>query len=134
MIDEKGNGDRISQSELRKRIHIINPSFPMSELGTLTNNKTELKAKELYDMLKDNELDNFDPLEEAFKLLDPEGKGELDIKRLKELFMSLGYGEIEKKDTEILVECLDTNGDGIIDLTDFKEIFRIMKEKEKEEA
>ena len=63
MIDEKGNGDRISQSELRKRIHIINPSFPMSELGTLTNNKTELKAKELYDMLKDNELDNFDPLE-----------------------------------------------------------------------
>ena len=73
-------------------------------------------------------------MEEAFKLLDPEGKGELDIKRLKELFMSLGYGEIEKKDTEILVECLDTNGDGIIDLTDFKEIFRIMKEKEKEEA
>ena len=71
----------------------------MSELGTLTNNKTELKAKELYDMLKDNELENFDPLEEAFKLLDPEGKGELDIKRLKELFMALGYGEIEKKDT-----------------------------------
>ena len=47
----------------------------MSELGTLTNNKTELKAKELYDMLKDNELDKFDPLEEAFKLLDPEGSG-----------------------------------------------------------
>jgi len=25
-------------------------------------------------MLKDNELENFDPLEEAFKLLDPDGK------------------------------------------------------------
>ena len=105
----------------------------MSELGTLTNNKTELKAKELYEMLKDNELENFDPLEEAFKLLDPDNKGELDIKRLKELFISLGYGEIEKKDTQILIECLDTNDDGKIDLNDFKEIFRIMKEKEKEE-
>ena len=51
----------------------------MSELGTLTNNKTELKAKELYDMLKDNELENFDPLEEAFKLLGPDGTGALDI-------------------------------------------------------
>ena len=71
---------------------MINPNFPMSELGTLTNNKTELKAKELYDMLKDNELENFDPLEEAFKLLDPDGTGALDIKRLKDLFLNLGYG------------------------------------------
>ena len=92
MIDEKGGGEKISQAELKKRIHVINPNFPMSELGTLTNNKTELKAKELYDMLKDNELDKFDPLEEAFKLLDPNNSGELDITRLKSLFCNLGYG------------------------------------------
>ncbi len=133
MIDEKGGGLKISQSELKKRIHIINPNFPMSELGTLTNNKTELKATELYDMLKDNELENFDPLEEAFKLLDPDGKGELDIVRLKQLFKALGYGEIEKKDTQILIECLDVDGDKKITLSDFKAIFKIMKEKELEE-
>ena len=105
----------------------------MSELGTLTNNKTELKAKELYDMLKDNELENFDPLEEAFKLLDPDNTGALDIKRLKSLFSNLGYGQIEKKDQQILLECLDVDGDGEIKLNDFKAIFKIMKEKESKE-
>jgi len=133
MIDEKGGGHKISQAELKKRIHIINPNFPMSELGTLTNNKTELKAKELYEMLKDNELENFDPLEEAFKLLDPEGKGELNIGRLKSLFKALGYGDIQKKDTEILIECLDVDKDGKITIDDFKEIFKFMEEKEREE-
>ena len=130
MIDEKHGGEKISQAELKKRIHVINPNFPMSELGTLTNNKTELKAKELYEMLKDNELENFDPLEEAFKLLDPEGTGALSITRLKSLFSNLGYGQIEKKDTQILLECLDVDNDGKISLRDFKEIFKIMKEKE----
>ena len=97
MIDEKNGGEKISQAELKKRIHVINPNFPMSELGTLTNNKTELKAKELYDMLKDNELENFDPLEEAFKLLDPDNTGSLDIKRLKSLSLTLVTDKLKRR-------------------------------------
>ncbi len=43
----------------------------------------ELKAKDLFELLKQNELENFDPLEEAFNLLDPAKTGVLDIQRLK---------------------------------------------------
>ena len=33
--------------------------------------RNELKSKDLYELLKQNELENFDPLEEAYNLLDP---------------------------------------------------------------
>lgn len=37
------------------------------------------------------------------------------------------------KDTEILIECLDVDKDGKITIDDFKEIFKFMEEKEREE-
>ena len=67
-------------------------------------------------------------MEEAFKLLDPEGKGELNIGRLKGLFKELGYSTLEKKDIEILEECMDVTGDGKITLDDFDRIFEFMKD------
>jgi len=45
-----------------------------------------MKSKELYELLKQNELENFDPLLEAYNLLDPQKTGAIEIKRLKEVF------------------------------------------------
>jgi len=47
----------------------------------------------------------------------------LDIQRLGEVFGVLGYGKIDKRDIEILYECLDLDKDGKIGLSDLREIF-----------
>lgn len=36
---------------------------------TLTNGKQEISSKALYEVLKQNELGDFDPLSEAFRLI-----------------------------------------------------------------
>jgi len=57
---------------LKKKIPIINPRFPQSDISSLTNGKNEIRAKELYEILKDNELEHLDLFKEAFNLLDLE--------------------------------------------------------------
>ena len=52
MIDEKGGGLKISQAELKKRLLTINPGFPDKDLPILTNNKNEIRAKDVYELLK----------------------------------------------------------------------------------
>ena len=76
ILDEKNNGQKITLAELKKKLPIINPNFPEVEIGTLVNGKNEIKSKELLEILKDNELYDFDPVKEAFFLLDPHRTGE----------------------------------------------------------
>mmetsp|Transcript_12851 Transcript_12851/g.1944 ORF Transcript_12851/g.1944 Transcript_12851/m.1944 type:complete len:95 (+) Transcript_12851:294-578(+) len=82
--------------------------------------KTEMSVKELYDILKNNELDDFDPIAEAFKFYDPDNTGYIDLDRLREIFALLGYGELSYGDMQILVECADADKDGKISLEDFR--------------
>ena len=123
LIDEKNGPEKISISELKKKLSVINPTITDKEINLLTFGKSEIRSKDLYDLLIQNELVDFDPLAEAFKLLDPTGTGSLDIERLRYVFKGLGYGDIEKKDIEILHECMDANKDGKITIEDFKILF-----------
>lgn len=41
----------------------------------------------------------------------------------------MGYGELDKKDIEILKECLDIDHDGKISSKDLKEIFSYINKK-----
>ena len=58
------------------------------------NNKNEMSFDELRDLLIDNEVKNFDPVAEAFKVYDPENSGFVDTEVLRSIFESLGFGEI----------------------------------------
>ena len=118
------------------------------------NNKNEMSFDELRDLLIDNEVKNFDPVAEAFKVYDPENSGFVDTEVLRSIFESLGFGEITDDgararapgasstsakqssftrappslaDLAILVETGDVDGDGKISLTDFRHMLDFNK-------
>ena len=47
----------------------INPEFKIKDLEFLAGKKKLLKSGELYDLLRKNNISDFDPLTEAFKML-----------------------------------------------------------------
>ena len=73
-------------------------------------------------MLTTTSIEPFDPVEEAFKLLDVEGKGYLTVETFKKIFKNLNFGEITPSDEEIFKEVADFDGDGYINLEDFRKI------------
>merc|ERR1712072_740596 len=91
----------------------------MKEYKFLMNNENEMTFQDLKELLKDNEITNFDPLE-AFKAYDPHGTGYVDTDVLRGVFQNLGFGEITDEDLQILVETGDVDGDGKISLDDFR--------------
>ena len=62
----------------------------------------------------DNEVQNFDPVAEAFKVYDPNSTGFVDAEILRSIFQNLGFGDISDEDLSILVETGDKDKDGRI--------------------
>ena len=83
-------------------------------------NRPELTLQDLQDLLTNNEVVNFDPIAEAFKVYDPHSTGYVDSDILRNIFQGLGFGEISEEDLKILVETGDGDGDGRISLQDFR--------------
>ena len=81
-----------------------------------------MEAKDLYELLQSTQIEEFDAVEEAFKLLDVDNKGFLSIETFKNIFEKLKLGTIEQQDEEIFREVADFDGDGQISLEDFKKI------------
>ena len=122
---------KMNFAEMKRRIQIINPTFPVNELALFTGGKPEIMFKELYELLQDNEItDDLDPLNEAVELL-LDKEGNLDLDRLKTTSQALGYPPLEKKDLEILKECIDIDGDGKISKNDFSDLFKFMHQRKK---
>lgn len=122
---------KMNFSELKRRIQIINPNFPINELALFTGGKPEIMYKELYELLQDNEInDDLDPLDEAVGLL-LDIEGNLDLEKFKGISQALGYPTLEKKDLEILKECMDIDGDGKINRSDFNELFKFIQQRKK---
>lgn len=94
--------------------------MPMREFKFLMGDDTELTLDSLRELLEDNEITDFDPVAEAFKVYDPEGTGYANIDVMKAIFEKLGFDELSDEDVEILVETADTDRDGKISLDDFR--------------
>merc|ERR1712118_513895 len=97
-------------------------SMTHKEIKTLIGSSgiTQEKLKKL---LQSNDLQDFDPVAEAFKLVDPEGTGHVDMNTLKGfLAQTPGIGEVDGSDLEFLLRYMDTDNDGKIGLEDFAAI------------
>ena len=121
---------RLSQAQLKKRLGVFYKDMPNKEYKFLMNDQSELTLDDLRELLLDNEVKNFDPVAEAFKVYDPEGTGFVDTTVLKAIFENLGFGEISEDDLAVLTETGDVDGDGRISLMDFRKMLDFNKEPE----
>ncbi len=78
-------------------------------------------------------IEDFDAVEEAFKLLDTKGQGYLTVETFKEIFKNLNLGEIAPSDEDIFKEVADFDGDGYINLDDFRKILTYKPGDEKDQ-
>ena len=83
---------------------------------------------DLKELLLENEVKNFDPVAEAFKVYDPDATGYVDSNVLRSIFENLGFGEITDDDLTILTETGDVDGDGKISLMDFRKMLDFNKQ------
>lgn len=60
----------ITLQDLKKRLGVFYQNLSLREYKFLMNNKQELTEAELYALLANNELTNYDPVAEAFKVRD----------------------------------------------------------------
>ena len=65
-----------------------------NEVNFLMNGKNELEAAELFKMLETTQIEDFDAVEEAFKLLDVNREGHLTVDTFKNIFEKLKLGTI----------------------------------------
>lgn len=116
-VDKHG---QITLPGLKKRLGPLFPEMTAKEYRFLLNNKKEMTIDELKELLVDNEVSNFDPVAEAFKIFDPKGEGSIDPAMLRTSFASFGFGEITDEEYDILKRAADVDGDGHISIDDFR--------------
>jgi len=66
-----------------------------------------MEAADLFELLKNTQIEEFDAVEEAFKLLDVDNNGFLTVETFKNIFEKLELGTIEQNDEEIFKEVAD---------------------------
>ena len=116
------NAPKITKKELKTYLEAFPKQYSQKEIAFLMNGKNEMNHDELYDLLSQTQIEDFDAVEEAFKLLDVNNKGFLTVQTFKEIFKNLDLGEIAPSDEDIFKEVADFDGDGVINLDDFRKI------------
>jgi len=67
-------------------------------------------------------IEEFDPVQEAFNLLDVREDGELTVDTFRNIFEKLHLGTIDPNEEKIFLDVADKDGDGKITLEDFRKI------------
>lgn len=118
-LDVEGKGV-VTASRLRKRLGAFHRPLSTRETRVLMNGKTEVTLNDMREVLLDNEVTNFDPVVEAFKVYDPDCTGYMDTDILRRIFDNLGFGKMSDKDLDVLVDAADGDGDGRVSVEDFR--------------
>jgi len=78
-------------------------------------------------------IEEFDPVEEAFNLLDVNGDGELTVDTFRNIFQKLNLGNIDPNEEAIFMQVADKNGDKKITIDDFRRILDCGEDGEEDE-
>ena len=101
---------------------VTEPRVKKSEINFLLNGKQEMTATELHELLSNTMIEEFDPVQEAFNLLDVDETGFLTVDTFRNIFEKLQLGTIEPNEEKIFNEVADKDGDGKISIDDFRKI------------
>lgn len=122
-FDSKSKG-RITTQDLKSRLTVFYKSLQPREFKFLMNNQPEMTFEQLYAMLADNELTNFDPVAEAFKIYDPTDVGYVNMDVLVDIFSHLGFGKLSEDD--IKVRLVTRESASIYSVLDFDRASRLL--------
>lgn len=109
------------------------PRVKKSEINFLLNGKQEMTATELHELLSNTMIEEFDPVQEAFNLLDVDETGFLTVDTFRNIFEKLQLGTIEPNEEKIFTEVADKDEDGKISIHDFRKILEYNVDGEDEE-
>ena len=112
---------------------VTEPKVKKSEINFLLNGKQEMTATELHELLKNTMIEEFDPVQEAFNLLDVDETGYLSVETFRDIFSKLGLGTIEPNEEKIFKEVADKDEDGKINIDDFRKILEYNVDGEDEQ-
>lgn len=124
-FDVSGKGI-LRPKDLKARLSAFYPNMTNKEYRFLISEQN-FTVDTLWSLLENNNITNFDPVREAFKVYDPHGSGFVDPEVLKGIMSRMGYGEMTKEDMEVLIRTADVDGDGRISLDDFKNMLSFNK-------
>lgn len=119
----------ITAADLRERLPILHETVPSSReiRSLLDDHEGGLTLKAVKDLLLRNEVENFDPVAEAFRVFDPKGTGFAEREAILRSFRDFGLSgnddenddggpPLDEEETRILMGCADHDGDGKISL------------------
>jgi len=112
--------------DLKTRLSAFYPHMTNKEYRFLIS-EPNFTVDTLWSLLESNNVTNFDPVKEAFKVYDPNGTGFIDVEVLKGIMGRMGYGEMSKEDMDVLIKTADVDQDGRISLEDFRSMLNFNK-------
>jgi Ca2+-binding EF-hand superfamily protein len=101
-LDTEGKG-YVTVQDLRDKLGIFYRNLTTKDYKLLMNHKSELTEQDLYNLLVNNELSDFDPVHEAFKIYAPSDNDIIERDTLKEILTALGF-----------LDLLRTNGSHVL--------------------
>eukprot|EP00999_Lentomonas_sp_LEN2_P002734 NODE_606_length_1330_cov_73.290108_g567_i0.p1 GENE.NODE_606_length_1330_cov_73.290108_g567_i0~~NODE_606_length_1330_cov_73.290108_g567_i0.p1 ORF type:complete len:231 (-),score=39.03 NODE_606_length_1330_cov_73.290108_g567_i0:532-1224(-) len=124
-FDVSGKGI-LRPKDLKARLSAFYPNMTNKEYRFLIS-EPNFTVDTLWNLLQNNNITNFDPVREAFKVYDPNDTGFVDPEVLKQIMSRMGYGEMTKEDMDVLIKTADVDNDGKISLEDFRNMLNFNK-------
>lgn len=90
-------------------LSILFPTMTSKDFNLLLNEKEEVPFEEIKQLLRENELNTYDPTIDAFKALDPLDTGIISREVIKELFRQFNYGEPSEDQLNFLIYVSNNN-------------------------
>mmetsp|Transcript_22101 Transcript_22101/g.39454 ORF Transcript_22101/g.39454 Transcript_22101/m.39454 type:complete len:157 (-) Transcript_22101:502-972(-) len=112
---------KLARSDLQSYVDIFFPKQSVDMKSLIKG--SGLSFEKLKELVQGNELQNFDPAAEAFKVLDPSGSGYADLEMMKGMLAQMpGIGEVSDEDMKVVLELADSDMDGKISVEDFAKL------------